>query len=188
MVVDFKWNLKSGSPNTWNPGEWLPFFKNHLKSGQKCPDFQWSTFHKVAKTKADLLQSRSFQIQPSKSPDFKYFPILNGWISDPGCILLLWRKLKKRFRLFVILCRFVQPWTERWRDANQHSRANTTTWSTRYFHNMVNQVFSQHGQPGILASRPNKSSIQWGHTERPKTESIRKLNIRKPNFKMAALA
>ena len=141
MVVDFKWNLNSGSPNTWNPGKWPPFFKNHLKSRQKCRDFQWSTFHKVAKTKADLLKSRSFQIQPSKSPDFKYFPILNGWISDPGCILLLWRKLKKRFRLFVILCRFVQPWTERWRDANLHSRANTTTWSTRYFYNMVNQVF-----------------------------------------------
>ena len=41
------------------------FVKNHLKSGQKCPDFEW-LIAKARPFKADHLK-----IWPSKSPDFK---------------------------------------------------------------------------------------------------------------------
>ena len=58
--------------------------KNHLKSRQKCPDFEWSGFWKV-ETIA-IAKTRPFEIWPLKSPDFKCFWIFNGQISDPQCI------------------------------------------------------------------------------------------------------
>ena len=46
------------------------FVKNHLKSGQKCPDFKWSGFLMVG-TKANHLKTAPFEILPSKIPDFR---------------------------------------------------------------------------------------------------------------------
>ena len=58
---------------------WKP---NHLKSGQKCPDFEWSGFCMVgtiaiAIAKARTFKTRPFEVQPSKSPDFRCFRISN---------------------------------------------------------------------------------------------------------------
>ena len=46
---DFEWDLKYGSPTIWNPDKWQPICQrqNHLKSGQKCSDFEWSGFWMV---------------------------------------------------------------------------------------------------------------------------------------------
>ena len=61
----------------WNP-EGQPFeiptnarhfVKNHLKSRQKCPDFEWPSFQMV-------------EIRPSKSLDFKCLGISKGQILD----------------------------------------------------------------------------------------------------------
>ena len=80
---------KIQKPNHCNPGKWLNFFKNHLKSGQKCWDFERSGFRMVG-TKviaiARPFETGPFEIQPSKSPDFKSFLILDGHISDPRYI------------------------------------------------------------------------------------------------------
>ena len=50
------------------------FVKNHLKSGQKRPDFVWSGFRTVgtiATYYVTIAKARPFQIQPSKSSDFR---------------------------------------------------------------------------------------------------------------------
>ena len=61
----------------WNP-ETQPFkirtnsghfVKNHLKSLQKCLDFKWSGFRMVGAIA--IAKTQPFEIQPSKSPDFK---------------------------------------------------------------------------------------------------------------------
>ena len=58
-----------------------------MKSGQKCPDVKWSSFQMVATIAIAIAKARPFKNRPSKSPDFKYFWISNGQISDPYCIL-----------------------------------------------------------------------------------------------------
>ena len=57
------------------------FVENHMKSGEKCPDFEWSSFLMV-RTIAIAI-ARPFEIRPSKSPDFKCFWISHGQIQIP---------------------------------------------------------------------------------------------------------
>ena len=68
-----------------------------MKSGQKRTDFTylqtkdllWSGFQTVGTTDIDIAKNQTFEIQPSKSQDFKHFhdfkcfQISNCWISDP---------------------------------------------------------------------------------------------------------
>ena len=36
-----------GSPAIWNPDKWLPICLKPFETGQKYPDFEWSSFHMV---------------------------------------------------------------------------------------------------------------------------------------------
>ena len=66
-------------PEIWKPNHLNPpFFKNHLKSRQKCPDFEQSGFQMVGA----IAKAGSFEIRPSQSPNF-CFRISHGQISDP---------------------------------------------------------------------------------------------------------
>ena len=67
------------------------FVNNHLKSWQKCPDFEWSSFQIVgtialAISKPNHLKDGPFEIRHSISPDLKCFWVSKGQISDPYCI------------------------------------------------------------------------------------------------------
>ena len=53
------------------------YAKNHLKSGQKCLDFEWSGFQMVgtiAKAKAWLFKNRTIWNPTFKNPVFQMFP------------------------------------------------------------------------------------------------------------------
>ena len=63
------------------------FVKNHLKSGQKCLDFKWSSFWMVGSIAIPKAKAWLFEIRPPKSPDFKCFRILNDGTSHPHCLL-----------------------------------------------------------------------------------------------------
>ena len=52
--------------------------KNHLKSGQKCPDFEWSGFHMVgtiAIAKARTLENRAIWNEILKKCRFQMIPL-----------------------------------------------------------------------------------------------------------------
>ena len=45
---------------------------------KKCPDFEWSGYEMVGTIAIVIAKAQPFEIQPSKSPDFICFQILNG--------------------------------------------------------------------------------------------------------------
>ena len=45
---------------------------NHLKSGQKRLDFEWSGFQMVETIALYIAKTQLFEIRPSKSVDFKW--------------------------------------------------------------------------------------------------------------------
>ena len=51
---------------------WHHFIENHLKSGQKCLDFEWSSFQMVGTIAKAIAKAQPFEIQPSKSLDLKW--------------------------------------------------------------------------------------------------------------------
>ena len=76
--VDFEQNLKSGSPTNQNLDSSRHFVKNHLKSGQKCPHFEWSGFQMVgtiaiaiAKAQPDHLKSNLQKVWISNVSGFQ---------------------------------------------------------------------------------------------------------------------
>ena len=81
------------SNGIWNPEAWpfenqingRHFVKNHLKSGQEHPDFEWSSFQTVG-IKA-IAKAWPFENQTIFNLTFN---ILNGRILDPHCIDLFW--------------------------------------------------------------------------------------------------
>ena len=84
------WNREAQPFEIWTNGH--HFVVNHLKSGPKSLDFQWSGFQMVGTiaiviAKAQPFEIGPFEIRPSKIPDFKYFQISNGRISNPHCIV-----------------------------------------------------------------------------------------------------
>ena len=92
-------------PNHFKSGQMAAILsKNHLKSRQKCPYFEWSSFRIVGTTAIAIAKARPFENRPSKSPDFKYW--LNLLVKNKGrhvtlkyfCILI---KIDKEHRLFI---------------------------------------------------------------------------------------
>ena len=87
QILNGIWNPESQT--IWNPIKWLPFCQNHLKSKQKRPDSECSSFRMVGivaiAIAIAIAEARPIEIWPSKSQDFKCFRILNGHISDPHC-------------------------------------------------------------------------------------------------------
>ena len=67
--LDFEWDLISGSPTIWN-----------LEMGTILSKTIWNPDANVR-----ISKTGSFEIQPSKSRDFKCFWISYGRISDPQC-------------------------------------------------------------------------------------------------------
>ena len=85
---DFEWDLKYGSPTIWNPDKWQPICQrqNHLKSGQKCSDFEWSGFWMVGCI-AIVWRSWPENINRKVYPRFLHFSA--SWASRikiPTCI------------------------------------------------------------------------------------------------------
>ena len=95
-MVGFNWSRFRIGSEIRNP--------NHLKTnknGHHLVFTIWNLdnlvriFHEsnfqIIETKAIAIdKAQPFEIQPSKSPDFKCFLISNGQISDPHCIRYLW--------------------------------------------------------------------------------------------------
>ena len=78
---DFKGDLNSGSLTIWKPDKWLLFCKNHLNSGQKHPDFEWSGLWMVwtlalAIDKARPFENRTIWNSTFKKSGFQMFPDL----------------------------------------------------------------------------------------------------------------
>ena len=59
------------------------FVKKQLKTLKKHADFEWLGLKLKQWLKTDHMKTGPFEIQPSKSPDFKCFWFSNGRISDP---------------------------------------------------------------------------------------------------------
>ena len=75
-------SILEGHSDWKNPDlHYFTFLSNHLKSGPKLTDLEWA-FKWSGKIIAWPFKTRPFEIQSSKSLDFKCFWILNGWISD----------------------------------------------------------------------------------------------------------
>ena len=53
------WNLEAPPFEIQTNGR--HFFKNHLKSVQKCPDFEWSSFWMVGSTAVPLTKDQTFE-------------------------------------------------------------------------------------------------------------------------------
>ena len=66
---------------TWQPNHLKSeqmgghFVKNHLKSGNKCPDFDWASFQMVGTITIAIAKTRPFEVRPSKNLDFNCFQI-----------------------------------------------------------------------------------------------------------------
>ena len=78
------WNPEAQPFEIWTNG--CHFVKNHLKSRQKCPDFEWSGFWMVGTIAAAIAKTWPFEICSLQSLNFKCLGISNGRISDPHCI------------------------------------------------------------------------------------------------------
>ena len=69
--LDFKWDLKSGSPNIWNLNKLSLFCQKPFEILTKMSGF-WMVF--------EWFHMAIAKARPSKSLDFKCFQILNGQI------------------------------------------------------------------------------------------------------------
>ena len=97
-ILNGIWNLEAQPFEIQTNG--CHFVKHHLKSRQKCPDFEWSSFWIVGTKAATIAKARPFEnwtiwnLTFKKSgfqifPGFKFFQILNRQISDPHCVLCI---------------------------------------------------------------------------------------------------
>ena len=66
--LDFKWNLKSGSPTIWNPGKWQPFCQKHFEIWTKTSGIWNGQVFKGAGTIAKAQPSENWTIW---NPTFK---------------------------------------------------------------------------------------------------------------------
>ena len=94
---DFKWDLKSISPTIWNPEKWPSFCQKIFEIRTKMFRFWMVQFSNVGTiAKAWPIESRPFEIRPSKISDCKCFQISNGRISDPRWTTInYWRTLRE---------------------------------------------------------------------------------------------
>ena len=79
---DFEWDLKSRSSTIWNSDNWLPFCQKPFEIQTKT-----SGFWMVGTIVIAIAKAVPFEIQPSKSSDFKCFPFSKGRILELHCIL-----------------------------------------------------------------------------------------------------
>ena len=108
------WNPEAQPFEIWTNGCHL--FKNYLKSGKKCPDFDRFGFGMVGTITIAIAKVRPFEIRPSKSPDFNFLDlkwsdfrsplywsskvrISNGWFSDPHFFIT---KIFQSIRFFFV--------------------------------------------------------------------------------------
>ena len=73
------WNPVAQPYEIWTNG--CHFFKNYLKSRQKCPYFEWSGFRMVG----TIAKAKPFENWTIRNPTFECFWILNGTFSDLHC-------------------------------------------------------------------------------------------------------
>ena len=79
--LDFKWDLY---PEAWSFGKCCHclFSICHLKSVIFSLALEWSSFHMIETFAIAIPKAWPFEVGPSKSPEFNWFWISNGRISD----------------------------------------------------------------------------------------------------------
>ena len=77
LGLDFEWDLKSRSPTIWNPDKWLPFCQKRLKSRQKRPDSECSSFQMFGTTAIAVAKAQPFENQSIRNLTFKKVGISN---------------------------------------------------------------------------------------------------------------